>query len=106
MGNITKKIVTTVKNGIISGVQGTFSTTHIGLAYASIVCEMAEASFIKRTTGQDPDEVRFERKLRTEATIKDHSNMVKTIKDDFNARVENRFGTQQDVVVETALHNS
>lgn len=95
-----------IKNGIITGVQSTFSTTHIGLTYAQIVCEMTEAHLVKRMTGQDPGEIRFERKLRTSATIQQHEDLLKEIKDDFNARVENKFGTQQDVVVETALHNS
>ena len=91
-----------IKNGIITGVQSTFSTTHIGLTYAQIICELTEAHLVKRMTGQDPGEIRFERKIRTAATIKTHEDLVNQIKDEYDLR----HGTQQDVVVETALHNS
>lgn len=58
-----------VSNAIITGVQGTFSASHVAFRYGIDVVEISEASFMKRATAQS-----------SETTIKERRNSTNRIR--------------------------
>lgn len=85
-----KKIGTTIKNGIVTGIVSVLSTAHLSFQYGLDYTEDIEASLKKRAYGEIKDDVVRARQVASLTTIlqrKEDYRMAKRVISDFTDNV-------------------
>ncbi len=99
-----KRVRDFIKNGVITVVQSTCSFNHLALRYGIDIVESIEVTVMKRMTGQLPKATLDDRRRNSNVVRLENKRMYNTIRDDFRKLVAKRFGTAEDVIIESSLH--
>lgn len=93
-----------IKNSVISGIQSTCSVSHLTLRYGIDVVEIAEASFMKRMTGQLKEDTIKQRQSNSNRVRLENKRAYLEVKSKLKNMVATRFGTSDEAVEETLIH--
>lgn len=100
-----KAIKEAIKNGVITGIQSTCSTLHLGFVYGANAVEEIEVSTIKRLTGEQRLDIIKRRRTATITKQKEHKQMANDMRNSLKKFGESTHKTTMSIVHEMGVFN-